>query len=199
MVAALAVLHTSVYMALNHFPLLPSRALPLTWLDRHMPFWVWTIWGYFALIVLAIVLPLAIRDRRVFQRTLVAYGVAMGLAVCCFVFWPTHYPRPIPPPCGAWHHAVYSWLMLVDTPECCFPSLHIIVPVLACAAVWQDGRRAGVWLLLPVVVSVCTLTILTTKQHYAWDLLGGWSAAALGILVSRRLVPPILLERWSAP
>lgn len=140
-VAPLGALHTLVYWALNHFPLLRSRELPLTWLDRTIPFWIWTVWGYFTLIVLAILLPLTIRDGRVFRRLLVAYGVSMGLAMFCFAFWPTHYPRPVPPTGSSWHNAAYVWLILMDTPECCFPSSHIIVPVIACVAVWQDGRR----------------------------------------------------------
>ena len=188
-VAPLAVVQIAVYWLLNHFPLLPSRELALTWLDRVIPFWTWTIWGYFALDVSAISLPFAVRDRQVFRRLVVAYGISMGAAAMFFALWPTHYPRPPEPTDGSWHCLAYDWLVQVDTPECCFPSSHVIVPVIACAALWQDGRRGGFWLLLLLAVAICTLTILTTKQHYLWDLLGGLAISAMAILVSRRLVP----------
>ena len=188
-VAPLAAVQIAIYWTLNHFPLLRSHELPLTWLDRNIPFWTSTVWGYLALNVMAVALPLGVRDRRVFRRLMVAYGISIGTAAVFFTLWPTHYPRPPVPTDGSWHCLAYCWLIQVDTPECCFPSLHIMVPVTACAALWQDGRRRGVWLVLPLGVGICTLTILTTKQHYVWDLLGGWAAAALAIALSRRLVP----------
>jgi len=187
-VAPLAVAQIACYWLLNHFTLLPSHELPLTWLDRNMPFWIWTVWGYFALIVLAIVLPLAVRDRGVFRQLTVAYAISVGTAIACFAFWPTHYPRSPQPIDSSWHSLAYCWLIEVDTPECCFPSSHIIVPLIACVALWQDGRRGGCWWLLPVGVGICTLTILTTKQHYTWDLLGGLVVAGVGSVVSGRVL-----------
>lgn len=185
-VAPLAVVHLTVYSLLNHFPLLPSRRLPLTALDRWIPFWTWTVWLYFLLIAMAIVLPLLVRDGGVFRWILGAYGVSMTTAVLFFLLWPTEYPRPAWPLDDSWHSAAYRWLTLVDTPQCCFPSAHVIVPALACTGLWRDGRRGGLW--LPLLVATCTLAILTTKQHYVWDLFGGLAAAALGMALSRRVV-----------
>jgi hypothetical protein len=187
--APLAAVHASVYWLLNHFSLLRSRELPLTWLDRSIPFWTWTIWGYFALVLMAIVMPLAVRNRQVFRQLVVAYGISVGTVIAFFTLWPTHYPRPPVPTDPSWHNLAYYWLIQVDSPECCFPSSHIIVPVITCVALWQDGRRGWGWSLLPLGVGICTVTILTTKQHYFWDLLGGLAAAALGIAVARRLAP----------
>ena len=180
-VVPLGLVQVLLYEALNWRPWFPSRELPLTWLDRTIPWWTWTVWGYFALIALAIVLPLGIRDRGVFRRLMVAYAVSMGTAMLFFTFWPTHYPRPPLPTDDSWSSMAYRHLLQIDTPECCFPSSHIIVPLIACVALWQDGRRQGWWRWLPVGVCVCTATILTTKQHYAWDLVGGAVVAAWGI------------------
>jgi hypothetical protein len=185
----LAIVQSAVYWGLNHYPLLRSRELPFTWLDVNIPFWTWTIWGYLALYMITPVLALAVQDRRVFNRLVVAYGVATTTAIAYFALWPTHYPRPPQPTDGSWHSIAYRWVTQLDTPECCFPSLHIIVPVIACAAFWQDRRRNGLWFALPLGVGIFTLTILTTKQHYVWDLVGGFATAAVGIVLSRRLVP----------
>ena len=67
---------------------------PLTWIDRSVPFWLWTIWAYFALIAMAAGLPLLVRNALVFRRLLVAYAISMGTAWAFFLLMPTHYPRP---------------------------------------------------------------------------------------------------------
>jgi hypothetical protein len=117
---------------------------------------------------------------------LVAYILAMTPALLFFVFLPTSYPRPPLPGEGTWHSTVYRLLVALDSPECCFPSGHIIIPALACWGVWQDGYRWVRWLL--GADALCALTVLTTKQHYLWDLLGGLAAAGLGAALSRLLV-----------
>ena len=185
-VAPVAVGQIAVYWLLNHYPLLPSRALPLTALDRWIPFWTWTVWPYLSLHVIAVICALSVGDRRVFSRLLVSYAISMGIVAACFALWPTHYVRPAPPADPSVTSSVYRWLISVDSPQCCFPSAHIVLPVLACAALWQDRRRGGIWPWL--LTGGCLPTILTTKQHYVWDLFGGLAVAAVGIVLARWLV-----------
>jgi hypothetical protein len=187
LVAPVAIGQLAVYWLLNHYPLLPPRALPLTALDRCIPFWPWTVWPYLSLHVIAVIGALSVRDRRVFLRLLVSYAISMGIVFALFALWPTHCVRPAPPADPAVTSSVYRWLVSVDTPQCCFPSAHIVLPVLASAALWADRRRGGIWPWL--LTGACLPTILTTKQHYVWDLLGGLAVAAVGIVVARRLVP----------
>ena len=98
LVAPLAVVQIGVYWLLNHFLLRPSRELPLTWIDRATPFMIWTIWAYFALIAMAAVLPLLVRNDSVFRRLLRAYIVAGMVAMRgCF----TLFPHALPPPATA--------------------------------------------------------------------------------------------------
>jgi hypothetical protein len=125
----------------------------------------------------------------------VAYVVAMGTAAVFFTCMPTEYPRPDLPTGPALNDAAYRWLVSIDTPLCCFPSAHILVPVLGCAGLWLDGRRGG--FVLPLALAVCTLSILTTKQHYSWDWLGGLGVALLGMLVAALLLPATAREAAS--
>ncbi len=183
-VAPLAVVQVGVYWLFNHFPLAPSRELPLTWIDRSVPFWLWTIWAYFALIAMAAGLPLLVRNALVFRRLLVAYAISMGTAWAFFLLMPTHYPRPPLPEDDSFTRMSYRALLEFDSPECCFPSSHVIVPLLACAALRKDKSLGRWWPLLAACAAVCCLSILTTKQHYVWDLMGGTAAAMLGWLLS---------------
>jgi hypothetical protein len=183
-VAPVAAVQVGIYWLLNHFPLLKSRELPLTWIDRATPFWLWTIWGYFALIAMAPGLPLLVREKRAFHRLLRAYFIAMGTAWLFFLIFPTHYPRPPRPTDDSRSNMAYRSLLEFDSPECCFPSSHVIVPLLACAALRKDKSLGAWWPLVATSVVVCCLSILTTKQHYLWDLIGGACSAGLGWLAS---------------
>ena len=184
--APLAVLQVGLYWLLNHCLLFRSRELPLTWIDRATPFWLWTIWGYFALIVLAPGLPLVVQQREVFYRLLRAYFISMGMAWLFFLLMPTHYPRPPLLTEDSWSNMAYRSLIEFDSPECSFPSSHVIVPLLACFALRRDKGLGAWWPPMAACVAICCLSILTTKQHYLWDLIGGTAVAALGWFVSRR-------------
>jgi hypothetical protein len=181
-VVPIAILQPTIYFTLNHFPLRPSRLLPLTALDAWVPFWPWTVWPYLALIAAPAVLAMFVRSRAVFDRALIAYVSAMGAAFVVFALWPTHFPRAELADKAGWHAPVYRLLRQVDTEQCCFPSAHLIAPTVVCWGVWRDGRRWG-WLPL-LLLPLFALSILTTKQHYVWDLLGGFAFAAAGIAAS---------------
>jgi hypothetical protein len=183
-VAPLAVLQVGLYWLLNHSLLFRSRELPLVWIDRATPFCLWTIWAYFALIAMAPGLPLLVRQKRVFYRLLLAYFISMITAWLFFLFMPTHYPRPPLPEDDSWPSLAYHALLEFDSPECCFPSSHVIVPLLGCLALRRDRSLGAWWPVVAASVVICCLSILTTKQHYLWDLIGGTVAAAAGWRVS---------------
>jgi hypothetical protein len=86
----------------------------------------------------------------------------------------------------AFYDAWYRWLTTIDTPANCFPSGHITAPVIGCWALAQERPRWRWPIRLAVIPFV--LTILTTKQHYVWDLFGGLATAIIGIVLSRYLM-----------
>jgi hypothetical protein len=79
----------------------------------------------------------------------------------------------------------YRSLLDFDSPECCFPSSHVIVPLLACFALRVDKSLGRWWPLVAASVVICCFSILTTKQHYVWDLIGGTGVAAAGWFISK--------------
>lgn len=181
-VVPLVLLQSAIYMTLNQRSLGMSVATPATAVDNAIEFWSWTVWPYLALIALPPVLALMIRDRNLFRRTISAYLVAITLTFATFVIWPTHCPRPSPPTDNSWSSAAYRSLIGLDGPSCAFPSGHIIVPAVLCWAVWRDHHPQRHWAIAAFLL--CSPSILTTKQHHAWDLIGGLAVAALGVLAS---------------
>jgi hypothetical protein len=178
----LAAVQTTAYWLINHFPIRPSSTLPLTAIDEAIPFLRWTVWPYLLLMVAGPILVLFIESWAVMRRVLIAYAFSAPPAFLVLLLFPTHSQRPAVESDLSLTGRVYSWLIEIDTPLCAFPSGHILVPTLAVWGVWIDRWRTR-WLVL-IGFGLLAPTILTTKQHYFWDLLGGLGFALIGILVS---------------
>lgn len=183
MVLLLAGVNTAVYVALNRFHLTPPRLLPLTFVDRALPFWPWTSGPYLVLLFSDIALPLLLIERPLFRRVVTAMLLSMAINVVVWALMPTVYPRPSAPAATVPGAGLYNALMGLDTPANCFPSAHISLPTVTCWGLARQFPRAAkaVWLCFAVL----SVSILTTKQHYAVDLLGGLVSGALAIAASR--------------
>lgn len=175
----------TIYQATNRYHLFTPTLLPITPLDEAIPFWTWTVVPYFMLIG-GMYLPALVRDNYLFKRSLVALTVAVLINYTIFALWPTIIARPPLPDGTAFYDAWYRWLTTIDTPANCFPSGHITAPVIGCWALAQENPRWR-WPIRLVLIPFL-LTILTTKQHYVWDLFGGLTTAVIGIVLSSHML-----------
>jgi PAP2 superfamily len=167
--------------------------LPLTAIDRAIPFLPWTVWLYGTFTWASLLAWLHAPDRKAMARTFTAIAIASVVCGLCFVLFPTTYPRhlwPLPET-GALTEAMreLAEIRASDSPTNCAPSLHV-------ALVWSLGLTWAAWIerralkALPiawaVVVSICTLT---TKQHYLIDLPTGLLVGVFAYWAAERLVP----------
>jgi len=172
----------SLYVLTNHHHLFTPVTLPLTPIDRAIPFWSWTVVPYFGLIG-GMYLPAFVQERALFIRALAALTIAVLINYSIFALWPTVIVRPDLPQGPAFYDAWYRWLTTIDSPANCFPSGHITAPAVGCWALGREHPRRRWWIRLAFVPFA--LTILTTKQHYVWDLFGGLATAAIGVWLTR--------------
>lgn len=187
-VLLLALFNTLIYGWLNTVHYVPPRALPLSGVDRALPFWPWTIWPYMALLFSDILLPPLISDRALFRRLVAGFLISIAIDGVCWAVVPTTYPRP-PAPAGVDLSArVYDALMGLDTPANCCPSAHISLPTVTCWALSRQFPRAKAWVWGGF--AVLAVTILTTKQHYFADLVAGLASGAVAVWATRWLPAP---------
>jgi len=126
---------------------------------------------------------LRIRQDRVLRIAVRAYFVCLAITVPIFLFWPTACPRPdLSSLDRGWDSAAFRLLADADTPACSFPSMHIMLPTIVCWAVWAERRPWAGWYI--AAMFLLSFTILTTKQHYAWDWIGGLAIALIGIWIA---------------
>ena len=174
----------TIYQATNRYHLYTPASLPSTAIDHAIPFWTWTVVPYFLLIG-GMYLPALVSSVPLFKRTLAAITVGLLIIYTIFFLWPTTYPRPPLPEGTAFFDDWYRWLTVIDTPANCFPSGHITAPAIGCWAVSKQYPRWR-WLIWLLFIPL-SLTILTTKQHYVWDLLGGLATAIIGVWATHRM------------
>jgi membrane-associated phospholipid phosphatase len=153
-----------------------------TALDRAVPFVAQSIWIYLSQFVL---LPYALAtasDDAARTRGFYAMLVATVIAAAIFVLLPTRVTPGAAPSDGliglAWHG-----LRLADTAHNAFPSLHVALSAIAGILLWRTRRMIAVaW---PALVVVSTLT---TRQHVAWDVAGGFVLAAIAWVLVPKLI-----------
>jgi hypothetical protein len=171
------------YFLLQRFPVYAVTVMPLTAVDRLVPFQPAMLVLYLSLWFYVSLPPALMRTRpELFAYGWIAGGVAVtGLAI--FFFWPTS----IPVTTGIeWsRYPGFTWLKSVDAAQNACPSLHVAFAVFS--GVWLDrllrkiqlpaGERVlnAAW-CLGIVYST-----LATRQHVAVDALAG---AALGLLAA---------------
>jgi membrane-associated phospholipid phosphatase len=119
----------------------PAHLLPMTAIDRAVPFMPWTGWIYATVFPFPLLACALVRDDRGVRTILAAF---IG----------------------------------VDLPRNCLPSGHVTAAFLTAFSVRQCRPRLGAALVFwAAVISISTLT---TKQHYFWDVITGVLLSAAG-------------------
>jgi len=158
------------YLIAAHADLSPARFLPLTAIDRAVPFMPWTGWIYATVFPFPLLAAVFVRDDRGIRTMLAAFIAAAAVCLAVFLACPTAYPRPELAGGGliAWP---LEMIYRLDLPRNCLPSEHVTTAFLTAFAVRHSRPKLGAACLVwAVLISVSTLT---TKQHYFWDVAAG--------------------------
>lgn len=188
LVLALTAINSALYLCSNAWPLRAPARLPVNAIDAALGWHAWTIWPYWLLLLLGPAMALCLRERRFIDATVRAYVVALAMNFAIWSAWPTRVAatRLLPDGIDPITSAAWRLLYALDGPNNCFPSGHVTIPLVIGAGFCAQYPRARYWawpLLLVLLPSV-----VTTGQHYSWDVLGGAATAAIGLLVARRRV-----------
>ena len=171
---------------------------PVLPIDRAIPVLGWTIFpyaSYYAYGVLTVLVTPRTTQGR--QRLIVLYQglIWMTLVVfTCFLLMPCeiHLVRDVPAELleeTGVIPAIFRWLHAMDRPWNAWPSHHACVSLVIAFYVHGSVRRPLARLAMWVAWGLLALSILTTKQHFVFDLATG---VALGWATWRLVVRPSL-------
>jgi membrane-associated phospholipid phosphatase len=175
-----------LYVLSNHQNWFEHHTLPLTGLDTGIPFLPWTGWAYIMVYFFPLFSATMMERPRDIRAAIVGFIFVTTLSFGIFLMYPTVYPRPaLAAPVGFWETFLNGPLLLVrmvDTPANSFPSLHVAMAFLAAFFIRRQKKIFGTVSILTAIL--IALSTLTTKQHYVWDVVGGYALARITFAIS---------------
>jgi membrane-associated phospholipid phosphatase len=167
----LSILLICVYMIpygiINHLPL-HREVIPFVFGEEKIPFLPWTFIIYVSVYIQGLLVIKRIPNSTLKKILPVATGMVF-LALLLFIFFPIEYPRSL----YTSSNPFVVLLRITDGPGNCFPSLHVAITVFLafCYGLIEKSPKKKVVMWLWSVL-IC-ISVLTTKQHYLVDILGG--------------------------
>jgi len=175
------------YFAIQRHPLFPPTVVPLTPLDRSLPFWDPAIWLYLSLYFL-LALPLVLaRGRQNLYQMAFGFGWILTVSHLIFLVWPTAVPAPTP--AVEVTSPMMRLVLAADSNGNALPSLHASLAVYCalCTAQLLNNRKtkAAIWFWTLLVL----LSTWLAKRHVALDL-GAGLALGLAAYAALFRTPP---------
>jgi hypothetical protein len=169
------------YFLCQRYTFFPTTVMPITAVDRLVPFVPIAVWPYLGIYPVGVMILLMMVNNRYLWRMIQGVSFIALVSSLSFFFFPTIVPRP---PYGNVHF-LYVLLRKHVTPLCACPSLH--ASLVTFFTLWgihvlrEEGKgrwRGWLWAWWFVVL----LATLLTKQHVVPDLLAGGSLGGVAYL-----------------
>jgi membrane-associated phospholipid phosphatase len=154
--------------------------LSLTYIDKAVKFHY--LWGYMYIsFFLLLIIALLKSPETISRRCSSVWMLNTVLASVCFYFFPTKMPLEyINDP--LMNSRIMKLIWRIDGNFNCFPSLHI-ANALAVTYFFNLKRILPVKLFFWIWCALITYSVLSTKQHYFYDILGGALLAVINIIL----------------
>src|SRR5262249_830648 len=178
---------TVPFFSIQYNPLFPAVVMPLTAIDRFVPFFQPAVWWYVTLYVQLTVPLFLARESDELRRMAFCFGWIALVSHPLFLFWPT----AIPPLTSGVRvtDPLLRTVAAVETSLNACPSLHASLAIYCglCAARMLRARRHR--MLLRAWTSVILAATLLAKQHVFLDILGGGLLGCAAFVALFRIGP----------
>lgn len=165
-----------LYQWTNRYHLREPTLLPFDLIDKHMPFWTWTVWIYVTEYIIFLCAYFGLRKKENVTRYWYAYMAILIFSIIVFVLYPVTFPRADYPVLGnsISDQALIFLRTYMDAPANCLPSLHVSSCYISSLCFWSESRKKALgYFAWSTLVAISTMT---TKQHYFVDV---WTAVLL--------------------
>lgn len=175
------VIYLVAYKFSNFYHFTNPTEVPFSSIDQFWsfnPHWIWIyLSSYFAVPIFYL---LYFKDHA--KKSFIISFLFLSLGSCTFFFFfPTFIPREnfLPADLNPVYKIIFELLHQADEKTNCLPSLHVSTAFLCAWFILKTKRKYFIpFLIYAVLVSISTMTV---KQHYFYDVLFGFLASVLSI------------------
>jgi membrane-associated phospholipid phosphatase len=186
-IGVMAIYNVIFYFISGAFYLGEVNYLNLTTYELRLPIIPWTIWIYVMLYPFLIWTARQMKNSDIFNLNMYAYMCLVTISCTIFIIFPVSYPREMYPVFTEPGPTLNMFMLIrqLDSPNNCLPSLHVATCFLLTFGLLRENLRKGiVAFIISIIISYSTLT---TKQHYIWDIVSGFTLASICHLVFFKL------------
>ena len=165
---------------MNHLPL-KRDTVSFIFGEEFIPFLPWTFVIYLSAFFQSL-LVMSYMPRSLLYKNLSVLSVAVMVGLILFLLVPLRFPREL----YTSNNSFVTFFQKYDPSGNCFPSLHIVFTIVF-SYVYSLMQKSNVscslmWIWCALII----LSVLTTKQPYLIDVLGGIALAIPVILVIKK-------------
>jgi len=172
----------SLYLFSNRVHIFPVHLLPLTPIDIWVPYMPWTGWIYIGVYFIPLGCTVIVKDPADIKRIVYSFLAMTTVCTTVFVLYPTVYPRPEMNLSASSGSYALQMVQSLDTPANSMPSQHVALAFLSAFFIHRYRKSWGnAAILFGILISISTLT---TKQHYIWDVIIGYAMARFSYLIA---------------
>ena len=172
-----------LYLGAAAMPLAVPITLPPSALDAAIPRMPWTVWVYLSQFPFLGFVYWQAQGTVAWTRNLRGMLAATVTSAVVFVVLPTRILREAIDADAATAVA-FRLLYGTDPTGNCLPSLHVSLALLGASGFWPERPRLGA--VCSAWAALITISTLTTKQHYAVDILAGVAVGTAAAWLVRR-------------
>jgi membrane-associated phospholipid phosphatase len=173
------------YMTPNHIAFFTPLYLPMFEFEKSLPFIDWTIWFYISDYIYIAAAFILLSNKQNMNKIYYSQIFLLFISMIIFFAIPTAYPRPEVEYYG-FTGLVIKMLHSADSPGNACPSIHVAMTFLGGFGFLKEKRWLFPWFMLwAVLISVSTLTV---KQHYAIDVIAGFSVAIVFYYLGQKMI-----------
>lgn len=173
------------YTIPNRIQIFETSYLTLFNIEKALPFIDWTIWIYISFFIYIILVFILLKQKENMNRLFYAQMLLLFVSMIIYYLFPIGYPRPTVELNGI-ASSIVNFYYSIDTPNNAWPSLHVGLTFLAGFGFLKEKKHLfPIFMIWAVLISISTLTI---KQHYLWDVITGFVLAVFFYYFSLKFI-----------
>jgi len=178
---------TILYYGIIYITPFKAVELPITFIDRYIGFHSVFAYIYISFFIMLLISMICV-EKRNSNKCAITIIINALIASFIFFFFPTSMPHIYYSDEVHTNYFLLKFIQAVDINYNCFPSIHISNALTASYFLALNRSlflKYIIWLWFLLI----TWSVISTKQHYFYDILGGVILAMISLFIVKKFIP----------